>query len=307
MKLQFHNKYKKIFLTPDSKLREKSKVDIVLSPELYWCRVFEIPVNKSKKANRALPILFEELIPAGNYEYACFKLSENTFISFAVCSTKIIKTILDSGLNLNQVHNIYLAQEQMKRNYAFKINNNYYQYFNEILVKLPYKLNQEYEELTSEIKGISSNKYKINLQLYSEFVNKKYLETIYILLFMICFLSVFKYVQFDRQVKENEQYIQQVKIKYSLPESNLKFMSIKNNLKYRYDLNKKFKFLVNYLISYKNELTNGVIQNMQVSKKKILITYSNVEEEKLEKYLKKRIEKFTIKTKNQYLQIEVNL
>lgn len=306
MKLQFHNSYKKLFLTPSSKFDETLKVDIVLSPELYWCRVFEIPIKKVKKARKALPILFEEILPHNDFEYTCYKNSEGLFISFAYSNSEIIKAILNSGLNLSQIKNIYLAQGQMNEYEGFKIDGNYYEYLNDFLVKLPYKFNKEYPTISSEIKN-NIKKYKINTQLYSELINKKYLETLFILLFMTFFLSIFKYLQYDKQILKNEKYISQIKVQNSLPQSNIRFNSIKNDLKQNYLLNENFRIKLKYLISFQDEFKNVVIKKIEFVDKKILISYENVNEKMLELYLKGKIEKFIMRTSNSLLQIEVKL
>lgn len=306
MKLQFHNKQKKLFLTLTSKFNEQSKVDIVLSPELYWCRIFEIPVKKTKKAKKALPILFEEILPHNDFEYTCYKISDNLFISFAFNNSEIVKAIINSGLNLSQVKNIYLAQGQMQEYKSFKIEDNYYQYFKKLLVKLPYKLDGDYKEISSELK-IESKKYKINTQLYSDLINKKYLETVYLLIFMLCFLSVFKYFQYDKQIENNEKYISEVKSQYDLPQSNIRFKSIKDNLKFKYESSENLKEKLEYLISFSNISESINIKSIDLSKNKILISYENIDDYILEEYLKEKIKKFTMKTNNNQIQIEVKL
>jgi predicted transcriptional regulator len=37
------SKSRKIFLSSNTKIYENSKVDIILSPEFYWVRIFDIP------------------------------------------------------------------------------------------------------------------------------------------------------------------------------------------------------------------------------------------------------------------------
>ena len=62
MNIVSNNKSTKIFLSSNTKIYETSKVDIILSPEFYWVRIFEIPVKNTIQAKAVLPTLFEDLL-----------------------------------------------------------------------------------------------------------------------------------------------------------------------------------------------------------------------------------------------------
>jgi len=306
LKLQLHHKYKKIFLSPNSKFEENSKVDIVLSPQLYWCRIFEIPVQKVKKAQKALPMLFEDVLPPKKFEYWCRKIADNSYMAFAYNNSEIIEAIEKSGLNISQVNNVYLAQGQMMKYKNFQIGEEYYQYCNNVLVNVPYKLHNNYEQLSFEIDN-SLKIDKVNIQLYANFIKRKYLESLFILLFMTTLLGVFQLIQYNKEVIKNQNYLTRIKHEYNLPQSTIQFKSILNNLKQEELLNKDFKQKFISLLSYVNETNNVVIEKIDYKNNKLIFLYSNTDEKSLEKYLKQKIEKFILSIQNNQVQIEVDL
>lgn len=109
------NKSKKIFLSTNSRVFENSKVDIILSPEFYWVRIFEIPVKNIFQAKQIIPTLFEDLIDEnGDLSYQVIKLEENKYLCFAYINQKIFEAIKESGLNLSLVNRVYFAQNECK-------------------------------------------------------------------------------------------------------------------------------------------------------------------------------------------------
>ena len=78
-----NKKVKKVFLSLDTKIYETSKVDIILSPEFYWVRVFKLPVKSITQAKTVIPSLFEDLIVDNDkLSYYIIKIEENKYLCF---------------------------------------------------------------------------------------------------------------------------------------------------------------------------------------------------------------------------------
>ena len=105
MNIVSNNKSRKIFLSSNTKIYETSKVDIILSPEFYWVRIFEIPVKNTTQAKAVLPTLFEDLLlKVTDLSYQVIKLEENKYLCFAYINKKIFEAIKNSGINLSLVN-----------------------------------------------------------------------------------------------------------------------------------------------------------------------------------------------------------
>jgi|GEM_PF-1445574 len=89
------------------------KMDIVLSPSLYWFRMAKLPASNRKMAIKLAPNVFEGYIPDGHYQYEAFKNPEtDEFMLFAFSPEEIFKAIKNSGLKKHQIRNIYFAQTE---------------------------------------------------------------------------------------------------------------------------------------------------------------------------------------------------
>ena len=80
---QFNQKYKTIFLDPSSDISSvEEKVNVILSPSLYWVKKLSLPLKKASEAHKLLPSIFEETLPLGNYNYSVYKKGDD-FFAFA--------------------------------------------------------------------------------------------------------------------------------------------------------------------------------------------------------------------------------
>ena len=88
------DKNSKIFLCADTKIESSFKVDIILSPEFYWIRIFELPVKNITQAKNVLPTLFEDIVEnTSEHSYQVLKLEENKYLCFAYVNKRIYEEI----------------------------------------------------------------------------------------------------------------------------------------------------------------------------------------------------------------------
>ena len=84
------NKNSKIFLCSNTKIETSFKVDIILSPEFYWVRIFDIPVKNITQAKNVLPTLFEDIVDSiSDLSYQVIKLEDNKYLCFAYINKRI--------------------------------------------------------------------------------------------------------------------------------------------------------------------------------------------------------------------------
>ena len=115
---------KKVFLSTNTKITSTQKVNIILSPELYWVRIFDIPVKNTTHARHVLPTLFEDILSnVSELSYQVVKLEENKYLCFAYVNKTIYEAIKKSGIPLSLVDNIYFAQNECKSYPQFIVDN----------------------------------------------------------------------------------------------------------------------------------------------------------------------------------------
>ena len=95
--MKFNTKLKTIFLDPnsdksvinnydndsilvtDDASKKREKVNVILSPSLYWVKKLSLPVKYVREVKKLLPSIFEDTLPKGNYNYTAYKSGEDFF------------------------------------------------------------------------------------------------------------------------------------------------------------------------------------------------------------------------------------
>ena len=105
-----------IFLDPHAqiapKIAESTRVDIILSPSLYWVKKLKLPVKYTRDVKKLLPSIFEDILPNGNYSYAVFK-EDDGYIAFAYEDKQIIDELTKQKIPVVNVENVYFAQTEL--------------------------------------------------------------------------------------------------------------------------------------------------------------------------------------------------
>ena len=188
------SKNKKVFLCSNTKLQINHKVDIILSPEFYWVRVFDIPVKSLTQARHVLPTLFEDILETTNeLSYQVLKLKENKYLCFAYVNKKIYEAIKNSGINLSLVNSIYFAQNECKDFKQFTIEDKSFLYTNDnILVKVPNSFISEKLELNQHIENINLSSNKVDIKLYNNILTPKQIYTIIAICLFLSLINFYK-------------------------------------------------------------------------------------------------------------------
>ena len=110
---RFKKEHKRLFLDPSSNEKFEhstgEKVEVVLSPALYWVKKLKLPVKNAREAKKLLPSIFEDLLPLGHYAYHAYK-SGDEFLLFAYEERKILELLQKVGVAFAEIAGVHFAQ-----------------------------------------------------------------------------------------------------------------------------------------------------------------------------------------------------
>jgi len=267
------------------KIYENSKVDIILSPEFYWVRIFDIPVKNIVHAKAVLPSLFEDiLLKTTELSYQVIKLEENKYLCFAYVNKKIFEAIKNSGINLSLVNGIYFAQNECKDFKQFSVENKSFLYTDDnILVKVPNEMLSQKVELTNFIENINLSSNKIDIKLYNNLLSSKQIKIILIICFIISLVNFSKYFIYKNEISKQEEKIQEIRTSNNLPISSIQTDSIINSNKTiaQKEINKREA--LSYILS-----NNIDIKTISLDNDVLEINFLNMDKKKVEEYISKK-------------------
>ena len=108
----FRSKAKAVFIDTDSPVNLlEGKVNIILSPSLYWVKRVSLPVKYLRDVKVLIPSLFEDHLPEGKYSYSAYKDGDD-FLIFAYNDKEILDLIAQKEISSANIANIYLAQSE---------------------------------------------------------------------------------------------------------------------------------------------------------------------------------------------------
>ena len=191
------DKNKILFLTKTSKYTYDKKIDIILSPELYWVRIFDIPIKSKKDTLAVVPSFFEDFLDIKSYKFYVIKKEDDKNLCFAYDEKFILKTIRNANINLNQVCNIFFAQNEFENLNSFKIEDDYFTNQDDILIKLPKEFINLNEIVDFNLDTIKLSKHSISINKTNKYIDNK---SIYILSFIFLITS---FLNFGKSIVNN--------------------------------------------------------------------------------------------------------
>jgi len=241
-----------IFLDKNSKaMQSEKKVDIILSPSLYWFREELLPVKGASQAKKLAPSLFDAVIPEGTYSYLAQK-NGDTFWLFAFNDAEIAKAISNAGLRVNQIQNIYFAQNECeKADKALKVNENFALVNNEGTISLlPLRYIAESMDAQTFFEMHKRSKHKISINLFQNtLVDEKQLNRLIAIAIVFIFIYLGAYLMQQQQFKKVLTQQHALNESYQLPQTSFQLKGLikaleskqKRQLSLRSHLKKLFK------------------------------------------------------------------
>lgn len=305
MNIVSNNKSTKIFLSSNTKIYETSKVDIILSPEFYWVRIFEIPVKNTIQAKAVLPTLFEDLLlKVGDLSYQVIKLEENKYLCFAYINKKIYEAIKQSGVNLSLINGIYFAQNECKEFREFCIEDKSFLYTNdEILVKVPNQVLSEKVDLNEFLQSVNLSSNKVDIKLYSNLFNQKQIYAVMFICLVISVINFSKYFSYSNEISKENDKIEEIKKVNNLPSSMIQIDSIISSNKKVAQLEIKKREALEYIFSNKD----FEIKSLELQNDLLVINFLNVDKQKIEDFISKKYKITSSNVQNLILNIKVQL
>ena len=311
MNLLLSKNVQKYFLTKNTKIICDEKVDIILSPQFYWIRIFNIPVSNCVQALKVMNNLFENILPENeDFLYHVIKLEDKKFLCFAFNNDTILEYIKLSTLHLSQINTVFFAQTQMKNYENFTIDDTTFIYQNDILIKIDPNLCEEPKVLKNNLNQLNIsnnlNENKVNIKFYSNAINSKYIYTLSIILFILIFINTSKYISYSNAIKDlNQQTSELIKI-HNIPKTNLQMNSILNNMKNKVNKNKKFRQLLSYILKFTKKY-NIKIEKIIFKDKKLILILPNSNWLIFKTYIEKKHTIINNKQNNNLLEIEIKI
>jgi hypothetical protein len=196
------------------------RVDIILSPSLYWVKRLSLPVKSVRDVKKLLPSVFEESLPSGHYSYYAYK-HEDEFIAFAYEDKKILEAIHNAGIASTQVGGVYFAQSEFEHlQTAVKVSDTQALYIKEALILLaPLHWFKEPEALSLD--ALKLSKHKINLQQYGHIIDPKSLYKVGVLLTLFALILGGELFIAKSKLETLQQKKEAIFSKYKLQSSTL--------------------------------------------------------------------------------------
>ncbi|MFX4219280.1 hypothetical protein ACOL3B_10340 [Aliarcobacter butzleri] len=298
-------KIKKIFLSTDMKINEPSKVDIILSPEFYWVRIFELPVKNISQVKSIVPSLFEDLIEDNKeLSYKIIKLDDNKYLCFAYINQKIFEKIKNSGINLSLINNVYFAQNECKSFSQFIINNKSFLYTrDDILVKVPNEVLSEKFELEKVLEKIELSNHKIDIKLYNNSLNKNQINLVLFCCLLILLVNISKYFLYSNEISKIDTQIENMKSNSKLPSSMIQINAIFNSNEKILQKEISIREALYYILSNNKFVVNEVFLDQEL----LNINFQDSNKDEVKKYIEKKYKIDSIDIKESNLNIKVQL
>jgi len=275
--MKFNKKRQTLFLDPHSVYGNiESKINIVLSPSLYWVKKISLPVKSVREVKQLLPSIFEDILPEGNYSYSAYK-SEDEFIVFAYNDKLILETLSQKNIPVSNVAKIYFAQSEIADiDGALKINESQSIYIKDsLLILVPCCWIEEKGVL--DLSKIQHSKHTISLAQFGHIVESKSLYkigAIAMVLILLLGIEIFITTQKTSAVLAIKDELFE---KNSLKSTTFQNKALLKKYKSIYKTQTKIRENISYVLGLK--LKNNVkISRLSVKNKKILISFNGVKE-----------------------------
>jgi len=309
---RFNKKQTTLFLDPNSSdiynISDGEKVNVILSPSLYWVKRLTLPIKYARDAKKLLPSLFEETLPEGKYSYSVYK-EEDEFLIFAYEDKLILDALSKAGISASSVASVHFAQSEMQSvEGALKINETQSIYVKDgIVILLPCCWIQESGDL--DLSKIVLSKHKVVLQQYAHIVQNTSLYKIAAVLIVLSLLVFGEYLITMQKTNEIEQLKDELFAKYKLKPTMLQNKSVLNKYKNIHDKQTNLREYISYILALKLKESEK-LTSLSLNNEILEAEFSDVSEQtfsNIQKTLKSKKANFKAQMKSKILYVEMQL
>ena len=307
--MKFNKKLKTIFLDRDSKeFNIVGKVNIVLSPTLYWVKKLSLPVKYARDAKKLLPSIFEDSVPEGTYSYSVYKSGEY-FIAFAYEDKKILNLLTQKGIKNSQIANLYFAQTELNTlETIYKVDKEQVVCVqNDIVILLPSVLFAQSKRL--DMSEVKHSKHRVTLTQFGHIVDKKSLYKITAIL--IAFIALVAIELFITQQKVQTVTMKQEELfsKYKLKSTMFQNRSMLKKYNTIHTKQMKIRTYISAILGLRLQKEYKLTQ-LTLKNKMLVATFSGItqgKESRITRALQKRKIAFKPSFKNNLFKVEMAL
>ena len=293
--MKFNKKIKTIFLDSHSKLKVMDeKVNIVLSPSLYWVKKLSLPVKYIRDAKKLLPSIFEDTISDGNYSYYVYK-KDDYFYAFAYEDKVILDVIKEKGIAPHNIANVYFAQSELQNiESALKIDETQSIVLqDDIVILLPCCWVQESAEL--DVTHLQHTKHSIVLAQYNHIVDKNSLYKVGAILVASIFLIFGEFFITSQKVEQTTTTQEELFEKYKLKPTMFQNKSLLKKYTKLHKKQMQLRYYTSQILALKLK-GNDKLNSMILKDKKFIVSFSGVKRDE-KSYIEKKLKTKKIKYK----------
>lgn len=313
MTLSLNNKIDKLFLSKITPVIETElKVDIILSPEFYWIREFDIPVKSIRQAVPLLPTLFEDILPPGNFSFQAVKKGTK-FLCFAYDDKEILNFLNEINVNSTQINAFYFSQLELTSYERFDYYESSFIYSKDkILIKIPKefsskKVLNKAEEITNKLETLNLSKTKANIKVYTTFLDIKYIKVLIVFLAIVFFINIVNYQALNVELNKADKRYENIKKRYKLPASIIQTNALLDNLSSKVIKEIKLRTAIKYISNYNKKFSTSKLEKLSYKDGLISIKFKKVLKKDLQNYLTKKYKIIKSKETKESVSIEVSI
>ncbi len=324
--MKFNNKFKTIFLdTSINKLEtdeeknadmlaatqgsvKKEKVNIILSPSLYWVKKLSLPVKYVREVKKLLPSIFEDTLPEGHYSYYVYKSGED-FFGFAYEDKAILDLLSAQGIAASNVANVYFAQSEFQNlENAVSVNDTQSIYVKDGLVVLvPSAWIQESVDL--DLSDMKFSNHNITLQQFGHIVDNSSLYKIGAILVVLIVLIASEYFITLSKAEQITEQNSELFEKYNLKSTMMQNRSMLKKYNTIHEKQTKLREYVSYMLSLRLK-KDEKLSLLSLKNKTLIVEFTGVKKNQdahITKILQSKKIKFQSSYKDDTLHVEIRL
>ena len=257
-----------------------------------------------------LPNLFEEFIDIENLKFYAKKIDENRYLGFAYDELKILDSIKNANLNINQIRNIHFGQIELEyfkddQNSFFIIEDQIFGYIDDILVKIPSSINIE-NPTKIELNKIELSKDTIAINSSSKYIDNKTAYTISIIFILLALLNFGKYIANISVIDKTPIQIEKIKTDSKMLSTSLQTKSVIKRFKKLYKKQIKLRELLEYILLYKQH-NKATLYSIDYKNNKFIFKFKDISTKKIKRYIKKKYKIDSISQKDNIVTIGLSI
>lgn len=300
------SKCKTIFLDYESQIyTSQEKVNVILSPSLYWVKKLDIPVKYLHEVKKLLPSLFEEYLLEGNYSYEAYKEGKY-FITFAYDDKKILSLMEQKGLNGSNVADIYFAQSELSslEKPVYISQNQVLLSKNDIVLLLQKKWFTNTEAL--DLENIVHSKHKVKLSLFHHIVDTNIFYRLSAAVFILGLMFLIQAYKVQSDITEIKNQKEELFSKYNLKQTMMQNQAMLKKYESLHIAQLNIREILAKITSLKLS-TDDKITSIELKSEKLIIEFLAQNPQKIESELKKSGLDFRTKNLQDKLVCEIKI